>query len=84
MTTSGAAELGVGGIQQPGVLGLGKALALIAASAAGVVHAVDQPGSLPGLDGDQRGQRHPRVVPAGHPHDEGGAAAAPGTALGRP
>jgi len=76
------AELGVRGVQQPGVVRLGEAFALIAA--AGAVHAVDQPRPAAGLDRDQRGQRHPAVVAAGHPHDGGGTAAAPGTALRRP
>ena len=37
----------MGGVQQPGVVLLGEALALLAAAAG--VHAVDQPGPLPGL-----------------------------------
>ena len=77
------AELLAGGVQQPGVVRLGEALALVAAPAAGV-DAVDQPGLLPGLHRDQRGQRHSLVAAAGHRHHRGLAAAAPGAALRRP
>src|ERR1022692_60124 len=42
---------------EPGVACLGGALALVLATAA-LVHAVDQPGPLPGLDRDERGERH--------------------------
>jgi hypothetical protein len=38
----------MGGIQQPGIVGLGEPFALILAAAAALVHAVDQPGMLPG------------------------------------
>jgi hypothetical protein len=48
------------------------------------VRAVDQPRLVPGPGGDQRGQRHPRVVAAGHRDDGSMAAAAPGAALRRP
>jgi hypothetical protein len=46
---------------------LGEALALVLAGAAAVVHAVDEPGPLPGLDRDQRGHRDALVAAAGHP-----------------
>src|SRR5437588_12592926 len=36
------------------------------------------------LDGDQRGQRHPLVTAAGHPHHGRLAAAPPGPSLRRP
>jgi hypothetical protein len=48
------------------------------------VRAVDQPRLVPGPGGDQRGQRHPRVVAAGHRDDGSMAAAASGAALRRP
>jgi hypothetical protein len=47
-----AAELLVRGIQQPGVTGLGEALALAGQVPASGVGAVDQPGPAPGVDGD--------------------------------
>ena len=79
-----AGELLMGGIQQPGVVGLGEPFALVLAAAAALVHAVDQPGMLPGLDGDQRGERDALVAAAGHLHHRGGAAPSPGAAPGRP
>jgi hypothetical protein len=48
----GAAELLVGGVQQPGEVRLSEAFALIVAAPAVLMHAVDQPGAAPGLDGD--------------------------------
>ena len=47
----------MGGVQQPGVIRLGEALALLVGPAA--VHAVDQPGPAAGPDGDQRGPATP-------------------------
>jgi hypothetical protein len=68
-----AAGLLVRGVQEPGVVRLGEALALICPP--GVVRAVGQPGLAPGPDGDQRGQRHPGVMAACHFHDGSAAAA---------
>ena len=51
-----SAELLVRGVQEPGVVRLGEAFALVAARAR-CVHPVDQPGLVTVLDGDQRGQR---------------------------
>ena len=48
------------------------------------VRAVDQPRPLTGPDREQRGQRHPRVVPAGHRHHRSAAAPSPGASLRRP
>jgi hypothetical protein len=79
-----AVELLVRGVQQPGVAGLGEALALIAAPSAGPVHPVDQPGLLPGLDRDQRGHRDPLVAGAGHRHYRGAATPSPGAPVWRP
>jgi hypothetical protein len=39
----------VSGVQEPGVVRLGEALALVLAGAAAVVHSVDEPGRWPGL-----------------------------------
>ena len=78
------AELLVRVVQQPGVIGFGEPLAPVIAGTAAVVHPVDQPGPLPGPDGDQRGQRHPLIAAAGHLDHRGLAAAAPGTSHGRP
>jgi hypothetical protein len=47
----------VRGVQQPSVVRLGEPFVLVLAPAAAVVHAVDQPGMLPWLDRDERGQR---------------------------
>src|SRR5580693_3442765 len=77
-----AVQLLVGGVQEPGVVRLGEPLALISPPCA--VGAVDQPGTAAGPDGDQRGQRHPRVVAGGHRHHRGAAAAPPGASLRRP
>ena len=55
-----AAELG--GVQQPGVVRFGEALAAVAAGAAAAANAVDQPRPLSRLDRDQRGQRYPPVM----------------------
>src|SRR5215467_9775958 len=60
-----------------GVVGLGEPFALVAAAPAVLEHAVDQPGPVPGLDGDQRGQRDALVAAAGDLHHRGGAAPAP-------
>jgi hypothetical protein len=43
------AELLVRVVQEPGVVGLGEPLALVAGPAAAGVDAVDEPGPLPGL-----------------------------------
>jgi hypothetical protein len=50
------------------------------------VGAVDQPGPAGGAGpgGDQRGDRDARAALSGHPHDGGGAAAAPGAVLSEP
>ena len=79
------AKLLVRGVQEPGVVRLGEPFApVVTAPAAAVVHPVEQPGPLPGLHRDQRGQRHSLVAAAGHRHHRGPAAAAPGAALRRP
>jgi hypothetical protein len=57
-----AAESLMRGVQQAGVAGLGEAFA--PAPPAGVVSAVDQPGPVPGLGGDQHGRRQARAVAA--------------------
>ena len=72
----------MGGVQEAGVVRLGEPLVLI--SPPGAVRAVDQPGPVAGPDGDQRGQRHPGIVAAGHRDDGSAAAAAPGASLRRP
>jgi hypothetical protein len=68
-------------VQEPGVVRLGEALALVLAVPVAGVHAVDQPGTAAGLDRDQRGQRHPLVAGAGDPLSamevSGGRSAAP-------
>jgi hypothetical protein len=66
------------------VVVLGEPSALTCAAWA--VRAVDQPRPLPGPDREQRGQRYPRVVAAGHRHHRGRftSAPAPGAALRRP
>jgi hypothetical protein len=43
----------VRGVQEAGVIGLGEALAPVFAGAAAGMHAVDQPGPLPGLEVSQ-------------------------------
>jgi hypothetical protein len=48
-----AAELLVRGVQEPGVVRLGEALAPVVPASA-KVRAVDQPGLVPGPGGDQR------------------------------
>jgi hypothetical protein len=58
-----AAELLVGGIQQPGVTGLGEALAPVLTPTV-AMDPVDRPGAAAGLDRDQRGQRQACVVSA--------------------
>ena len=68
--------------REPGVIRLGEPLARI--SPPGAVRAEDQPRPLTRPDRDQRGQRHPRVMAAGHRHHRGLAAAAPGAGLRRP
>ena len=79
-----AGELLAGGIQKLGVVRLGEPFALVFAAAAALVHAVDQPGPVAGLDRDQRGERDALVAAAGHRDHRGGAPPAPGAALGRP
>ena len=80
-----AGELLVRGVQEPGVISVGEALAVVlAVAAAALVHAVDQPGPAPGLDGNQRGERDALVAAAGHRHHRGSAAPAPGASLRRP
>jgi hypothetical protein len=65
-----AAQLGCG-VQEPGVIGLGEALAGAGTVAAAAVGTVDQAGPLAGLDADQRGQR---AVAGGHPYYQSVAA----------
>ena len=77
-------QLLVGGVQEPGVVRLGEALALVFAVPAADAGAVDQPGLLPGPGGNQCGQRHARVVAACHRHHRGAADPAPGASLRRP
>ncbi len=77
-----AGELLVRGAQEPDVVRLGESLALVLAASA-LVHAVDQPGMLPGLDRDERGERDALAAAAGHCHHRG-AAPAPGTSFRRP
>ena len=60
-----AAELLLRGGQQAGVVQLREAFAPVLAMGQAMVNAVDDPGPVPGLDGDQRGQRHARVVRPG-------------------
>jgi hypothetical protein len=72
-------ELLVGGVEQPGVVGLGEALAPVAAA----VDAIDQPGLASRPDADERCQGHSRVVRAGHFHHRGLAAPAPGASFRR-
>src|SRR5262245_5972863 len=81
----------VRGIQQLGIIGFGEALALVSAAfalagaaLAAVLHAVDQPRPLAGLDAQQGGQRDALVARAGDFHHRGGTAPSPGAALGRP
>jgi hypothetical protein len=50
-----AGELLMRGVQEPGVARLGELFALVLAAAA-LVHAVDQPRPLPGLDADEPGE----------------------------
>jgi len=69
-------------VQEPGVVRLGEALAPVCPASA--VRSVDQPGTAARPGGDQRGQRHPRVVPAGHRHHRSMAAAAPCASFRRP
>jgi len=76
-------QLLVRGVQEPGVVRLGEAFALAGPTSA-QVGAVNQPGLVPGPGGDQRGQRHPGVVAAGHRYHRGTAAAAPGASFRRP
>src|SRR5262249_7507839 len=57
-----------------GVTGFGEPLAGTAAATMG---AIDQPGTLPRLGADERGQRDARVVRAGHLHHRSPATAAP-------
>jgi hypothetical protein len=52
------AELLVRGTEQPGVARCGEARARVSALAPSGVHPVDQLRQLPGLDRDQRSQRH--------------------------
>ena len=52
----GPGELLVGSVQEPGVVRLGEAFALVFAVPAAMVDAVDQPGPAAGLDSDERGQ----------------------------
>jgi hypothetical protein len=78
----GTVQLLVGSVQEPGVIRLGEPLALISPPCA--VRAEDQPGTAAGPDGDQRGQRHPRVMPASYLDYGGMAAAPPGASLRRP
>ncbi len=79
-----ASELLMRGVEEPGVVCLGEAFALVAAPPAVLVDAVDQPGPVPGLDGDQRGQRDALVTAAGDLHHRGVAAPAPGASFRRP
>ncbi len=76
-----AAELLVGGVQEPGVVGLGETLALVVAAAR--AGAIDQPGRVVRPGSDQRRRRHARVAAAGHPHHWDMAAPSPGTSLWR-
>ena len=61
--------------REPGVVRLGEPLARI--SPPGAVRAEDQPRPLTRPDRDQRGQRHPRVMAAGHRHHRGLAGGGP-------
>jgi len=74
----------MGGVQQGGAVGLGDSLARVAAAPAALAHAVDQPGPVPGLESDERGQRHAPVAAAGDLHHGSAAAPAPGAAFRRP
>ena len=76
----------MGGVQQPGVVRLLKALTPVLTMPAVQVGAVDQPGPAGGAGpgGDQRGHRDPLGADGSHLHHRGAAAAAPGAAPGRP
>jgi hypothetical protein len=69
-------------VQEPVVAGLGEPLAPVSPASA-PVGAVDQPGPAARPGGDQRGQRHPRIMAAGHRHHRGAAPACPGASLRR-
>jgi hypothetical protein len=71
----------VRGVQEPGAVRLGEPLALVPGSAA-LVDAVDQPGPLPGLHRDQRGQPDPLAAATGYRHHRGPAATAPAAVFG--
>ena len=80
-----AAELLVRGARGPGVIGLGEALAPVAAATAAGVHAAGQPGPVPGPDGPEPPGPLLRSQPAtiGVPHDPGMAHGTPAVSRAR-